>query len=160
MFRKIFPLFAPALFALAASLAFGQAGDDSVRVTVTMNPDGSKTVYETNGATHRSVATTTDAKGKARGRIIYQLDNEGRYESGTVFNASGKFRFKTLYRYDSGGRLSEETQLAKDGTVLHKIVYSFDADGHPSGYSIYDGAGTLLGRTTPATGAPPARGKR
>ena len=94
-----------------------------------MNPDGSKTVYETNGATHRSVATTTDAKGKARGRIIYQLDNEGRYESGAVFNASGKFRFKTLYRYDSGGRLSEETQLAKDGTVLHKIVYSFDAAG-------------------------------
>ena len=157
MFRKIFPRFAPALVALCASLALGQAGDDSVRVTMTMNPDGSKTVYETNGATHLSVATTTGANGKAFGKIIYRLDSEGRYESGTVFNASGKFRFKTLYRYDSGSRLSEETQQAKDGTVLHKIVYSFDADGHPSGYAIYDGAGTLLGRTTPKTSAARAR---
>ncbi len=149
MFRKIFPRFAPALVAFCATLACAQTDDDAVRVTVTMNPDGSKTVYQTNGATHRSVATTTDAKGKARGKIIYQLDSEGRYESGTVFTANGKFRFKTLYRYDSGGRLSEETQLARDGTVLHKIVYSFDADGHPSGYAIYDGSGALLGRTTP-----------
>ena len=61
----------------------------------------------------------------------------------------GAFRFKTAYRYDAAGRLAEETQLDKDDAVRHKIVYAFDAEGHQTGYAIYDGAGALLGRTTP-----------
>lgn len=149
MSRTFFVALAPALFLIAAGLAAAQGPDVAIRVTVTMNPDGSRTVYETDGANHRSVATTTGANGKARGKIIYRLNDEGRYESGTVFTAGGTFRFKTLYHYDGAGRLAEETQLAKDGTVLHKIVYSFDREGHPSGYAIYDGSGALLGRTTP-----------
>ncbi len=138
----------------AAGLASSQTSDDAVRVTVTMNPDGSKTVYETNGASHRSVATTTDANGKVSEKIIYRLDPEGRYESGDVFTGRGVFRFRSLYRYDSGGRLVEETQTGKDGTVLHKIVYRFDAEGHPSGYAVYDGEGNLLGQTTSKAARP------
>jgi YD repeat-containing protein len=93
--------------------ASAQSDDDTVRVTVTMNPDGSKTVYQTDGANHQSVATTTDADGKARGKIIYELDANGRYESGQVFAASGALRFKTLYQYDASGRLLQETQSAR-----------------------------------------------
>lgn len=128
--------------------ALAQSGDDAVRVTVTMNPDGSKTAYETNGASHRCIATTTGPNGKLREKIIYQLDDEGRYKSGEVFSGSGAFRFRSFYRYDSGGRLAEETQLSREGALLHKIVYRFDAEGHPSGYAIYDGEGQLLGQTT------------
>jgi YD repeat-containing protein len=134
---------------------FSQSGDDAVRVTVTMNPDGSKTVYETNGANHRSVATTTAADGRRKEKIIYRLDAQGRYESGKVFSGSGGFRFNSLYRYNSAGQLAEETQTDKAGKILHKIVYSFDGEGHPTGYAIYDGDGNLLGRTTPK--APTAR---
>src|SRR5450432_1810437 len=43
---------------------------------------------------HQSVATTTGADGKPRGKIIYRLDDEGRYESGQVFAANGALRFK------------------------------------------------------------------
>src|SRR5262249_21726563 len=85
---------------LIAFIALGQSSDDTVRVTVTMNPDGSKTVYQTDGA-NQSTATTTGADGKTRGKIIYQLDAGGRYESGQVFAPDGKLRFKTRYRYDS-----------------------------------------------------------
>jgi hypothetical protein len=114
----------------AAFSAIAQTVDDAVRMTVTMNADGSKTVYQTNGTNHQSVATTTGADGKPRGKIIYRLDAEGRYESGPVFAANGALRFKTLYKYDATGRLAEETQMAKDDSVLHKIVYSFDEEGH------------------------------
>lgn len=152
--RKIFLLFRAVWFLAAAGLAFSQTSDDAIRVTVTMNPDGSKTVYQTDGPNHRSVATTTDVGGTVREKIIYRLDAEGRYESGEVFTGRGVFRFRSLYRYDSSGRLAEETQTGKDGTVLHKIVYEFDAEGHPSGYAIYDGDGNLLGHTT-AKGARP-----
>ena len=129
--------------------ALAQSTDDAVRVTVTLNPDGSNTVYQTDAAKHQAIATTTSADGKARSKIIYKLDANGRYESGQVFAANGTLRFKTLYQYDPAGRLTQETQLAKDGSVRNKIVYSYDAEGHQAGYAIYDGDGKLLGRTTP-----------
>ena len=155
MFRQLVHFAAAPVLLVMAFSAVAQSSDDAVRVTVTMNPDGSKTVYQTNGANHQSTATTTGADGKARGKIIYRLDAEGRYESGKVFAANGTLRFKTLYKYDAAGRLAEETQISKDDSVLHKIVYSFDAEGHQNGYAIYDGAGKLLGRTVSKRPAPP-----
>lgn len=146
MFGKILAFGAPLFF--AATLC-AQGDDDALRVTMTMNPDGSKTVYRVDGTKHESVATTTTASGKPGGKIIYVLDAEGRYESGKVFAPNGAFRFKTLYRYNTAGELAEETQLDKDDAVRHKIVYAFDAEGHSTGYAIYDGTGALLGRTTP-----------
>ncbi len=155
---RLFLTFTVAFALVGGSLsALAQSGDDTVRVTVTMNPDGSKTVYQTDGANRRSTATTTGANGKAQGKIVYKLDGNGRYESGEVFTAKGVLRFKTRYRYDAAGHLLEETQLAKDDSVQNRIVYSYDASGHSSGYAIYDGAGRLLGRTTAKK--PAARGK-
>ena len=147
MFREIAPLFVAFLLFLRAFLACAQPTDDAVRLTVTINPDGSKTIYKTNGANHQSVATTTGPDGKLREKIVYRLDGEGRYESGQVFAPNGALRFKTRYQYDAAGRLAEERQIAKDNLVLHRIVYSFDAGGHQSGYTVYDGAGKLLSRT-------------
>lgn len=160
MFRNFLLLFTLSAFLTAAGGVFAQPNDDAVRVTMTMNPDGSRTVYRIDNAKHESTATTTTASGKPGGKIIYTLDAEGRYASGRVFAANGAFRFKTLYRYDTAGRLSEESQLNKNDTVLHRIVYSFDAEGHPTGYAVYDGSGALLGRTTPKTLAPAKRRAR
>ena len=82
MFRKIFPLLGCLTLGVGALQAPAQTGDDEARVTVTINPDGSKTVYQKDGRSRQATATTTGADGKPRGRIIYQLDSEGRYESG------------------------------------------------------------------------------
>jgi hypothetical protein len=152
MFRQILPLAAAFAFCAGGQLAVAQSGDDAVRVTVTMNPDGSKTVYQTDGASHRSIATTTGTNGKAQGKIIYKLDPEGRYESGQVFAPNGSLRFKTRYRYDAAGRLAEETQLGKGDSVRNRIVYTYDAAGHSAGYAIYDGDGRLIGHTTAKKG--------
>lgn len=135
--------------AFLPNFILAQSDDAAVRVTVTMNPDGSKTVYQTNEASHQTIATTTDAKGKKQGKIVYLLDAQNRYESGDVFAPNGILRFKTQYRYDSAGRLTDESQLSKEGAVQHRIVYSYDEAGHQTGYAIYDGDGHLLGRTTP-----------
>ena len=148
MFRNVLHLTACLMLGLSALPALAQSGDDATRVTVTINPDGSKTVYQKDGLSHQATATTTGADGKARGKIIYRLDSEGRYESGQVFSANGALRFKTLYKYDAAGRLAQETQLAKDDSVRNKIVYRYDSEGNPAGYAIYDGGGKLLGQTT------------
>ncbi len=157
IFRSSFALFTLVAFFRVAGWVCAQSSDDTVRVTMTMNPDGSKTVYRIDNAMHESVATTTTAKGKPGGKIIYTLDDEGRYASGRVFAANGALRFKTLYRYDTAGRLAEESQLDKNDEVMHRFVYSFDGEGRASGYAVFDGAGNLLGRTTPKNTSPPPK---
>jgi hypothetical protein len=127
---------------------------DAVRVTVSMNTDGSRTVYKFNDAQHMAIATITDQEGKLREKIRYELDDAGRFSSGQVFGPDGRFRFKSQYKYDSGGHLQEETQSAEDGALLHKIVYSYDQNGKRTGYSIFDASGKLLGRVTPLITGP------
>src|SRR5438445_12822735 len=127
---------------------------DTVRVIVSMNADGSRTVYKFNVSQHTAVATITDQEGKLREKIRYELDDAGRFSSGQIFGPDGRFRFKSQYKYDSGGHLQEETQSAEDGTVLHKIVYSYDQHGNRTGYSFVDASGKLLGRVTPLVTGP------
>jgi hypothetical protein len=149
--------------ACLALLAFAQAGfaqapdtSGTVRVTMTMNADGSRTEYKFDDANRKAVATITNADGKLRERIRYQLDEASRFASSRVFGPDGKFRFKSRYKYDSAGRLEEEVQMTDKDAVLSRIVYSYDQSGRQTGYAIYDGNGKLLGRTTdPGSKAPP-----
>ena len=144
-------------------IAFSQAAEksdsDAIRVTVSMNADGSRTVYRFDDPQHKAVATVTDADGKLRQKINYELDDAGRFSSGQIFGPDGRLRFKSQYKYDSAGRLQEEIQTAEDGTVLHKIVYSYDQNGKQTGYAIYDGSGKLLGRVNPMMTAPSGSSK-
>ena len=151
MFRQILRPGTVLAFCATGLLAGAQSSDDTVRVTVQMNPDGSKTVYQTDGLNRQTIATTTGANGKVQRKIIYKLDADGRYESGQVFAPNGILGFKTRYRHDGAGRLAEETQLGKDDSVRNRIVYSYDAAGHAAGYAVYDGDGRLIGRTTAKT---------
>jgi len=130
-----------------------RATTDAVRVTVSINPDGSRTTYEFDPPNRKTVATTMTAAGKPQGKIHYELDDAGRFAAGEVFAGDGKFRFKTRYKYDTAGRLLEETQLTKQDALEHKIVYSYDATGKQTGYAVYDSAGKLLGQTTPVSPA-------
>jgi len=127
---------------------------DAVRVTVSVNADGSRTTYEFDGSNHRATAITTSKEGNTIGRIRYLLDDAGRFASGEVYGPNEQFRFKTLYKYDAAGKLTQETQLGADDAVRNKIVYAYDKNGRQIGYSVYDAAGKLI-RQTP--GVAPSR---
>ena len=127
---------------------------DTVRVTVSMNADGTRTTYEFDPPNHRATATTTSREGKIIGRIRYRLDESGRFASGEVYGPDDQFRFKTQYKYDAAGKLIQETQLGGDDVIRNKIVYAYDKNGRQTGYSVYDAAGKLI-RQTP--GAAPSR---
>jgi len=147
-----------ALVVCDAKNAFSQSPEkneiNAARVTVSMNADGSRTVYQFDDAQHKAIATTTGQDGKLRQTIRYELDDAGRFSGGRIFGADGRLRFKSRYTYDSEGRLQEETQSAENDMVLHKIVYTYDQNGKQTGYSIFDASGKLLGRTTPLVSAP------
>jgi hypothetical protein len=147
-----------ALLLCAAKIAFSQSSEQpengAVRVTVSMNADGSRTVYKFDDAQHKAVATTTGQDGKLREKIHYDIDEAGRFSSGTIFGPEGHLRFTSRYKYDSTGRLQEETQSAENGTLLHKIVYSYDQTGKRTGYSIFEANGKLVGRTIAASPSP------
>jgi hypothetical protein len=147
-----------ALLLCAVKIAFSQSPErpenGAVRVTVSMNTDGSRTIYEFDDAQHKAIATTTGEDGKLREKIRYDIDEAGRFSSGTIFGPDGHLRFKSRYKYDSSGRLQEETQSAENGALLHKIVYSYDQTGKRTGYSIFDTDGKLVGRTVAGSPSP------
>ena len=136
-----------ALLMCVAASAFGQASTDAVRVTMSMHPDGSRTVYNFDNAQHTAVSTTTDPDGKVRQTIRYQLDNAGRFSTGEVSGPDGRVKLKSRYKYDDGGHILEEAQSAANGTPLNKIVYSYDPAGKQTGYSVFDASGKLVSRT-------------
>ena len=143
-----------ALLICGDATAFGQASTDAVRVTMSMHPDGSRTVYNFDNAQHTAVSTTTDPDGKVRQTIRYQLDNAGRFSTGEVSGPDGRVRLKSRYKYDEAGHILEEAQSAADGTLLHKIVYSYDSAGKETGYSVFDASGKLLSRTAGSAARP------
>lgn len=154
-------LFVLLLFCLGARPALAQttadSPNDSVRVSVTLNQDGSRTVYHYDPAQHKATATTTTREGKPAGKIQYELDDAGRFGRGRIFGPDGQFRFRTVYKYDGAGRLQEESRFGQDDKLANKLVYSYDASGKQTGYSIFDGAGKLLGQTSPALPAASAK---
>ena len=154
--RKLVPIMKRFWFAVAlacvllisvTAMVFAQPPSDAVRVTMSMHPDGSRTVYNFDNAQHTAVATTTDPDGKVRQTIRYQLDNAGRFSTGEVSGPDGRVRLKSRYKYDDAGRILEEAQSAPDGTLLNKIVYSYNSAGKQTGYSIVDASGKLVSRT-------------
>ncbi len=152
-------IFTGLLVVALAICAHGQSAPGEMRVSVVLNADGSRTVYETDAGNRRCVATTTGTNGKVREKINYDLDDNGRFTRGEVLGPKGEFRFLALYKYDANNHLSEETHLAKDEAVVGKISFRYDAAGHQIGYSTYDGAGKLLGQTAAAATASPAKRK-
>jgi len=142
------------LLMCGSATAFSQASTDAVRVTMSMHPDGSRTVYNFDNAQHTAVATTTDPDGKIRQTTRYQLDNAGRFSTGEVSGPDGRVRLKSRYKYDDAGHILEEAQSAADGTLRHKIVYSYDSAGKQAGYSVFDASGKLLSRTGGAAARP------
>src|SRR4029453_12609174 len=82
-----------------------QTRSDAVRVTVSMHPDGSRTVYKFDNAEHKAVATTTDPDGKLREMIRYELDEAGRFSSGEISGPDGRLGFKSRYKDGVAGPL-------------------------------------------------------
>ena len=141
----LFSLFALSVALSAATISAQTTGsDDAIRVTVTVNADGSRTTYKYDNSKHEAVATTADPDGKPRGKVVYRIDDAGRFGSGVVFGADGKFAFKVIYKYDAAGRVEQETRLDKDDSVLSRIVYAYSPAGKQTGYSIYDATGKLI----------------
>jgi hypothetical protein len=146
-----------AAFCASTTTLFGQLATptpDAVRVTVSMNADGTRTTYQFDSPNRRAVATTEGKDGKTVGKIRYVLDEAGRFMSGEVYGPDDKLRFKTQYKYDDTGKLTQETQLGPDDVVRNKIVYAYDKTGKQTGYSVYDPAGKLVRQTPGAAPRP------
>jgi len=45
--------------------------DETIRVTVAVNADGSRTTYQYNNTKHEAIPTTADDKGKPQGNVVY-----------------------------------------------------------------------------------------
>jgi YD repeat-containing protein len=145
-------LFLISLALVSAALAQTPPNDSEqpVRVSVTVNPDGTRTSYQFDQAHHQATATTTTTDGKVTGKIKYTIDDAGRFSSGIVMGPDDKFLFKSQYKYTPDGKLDQETHLSRDDAVIGRIVYEYGPDGRQTGYTVYDAYGKVLGKTAPA----------
>jgi hypothetical protein len=153
--------FALAVFAANLRAQAPSPLPDAIRITVSINADGTRTTYEFDAPNHRATATTITKDGNTIGKVRYVLDDAGRFASGDVYGPNEQFRFKTVYKY-AAGKLTEETQLGADDAVRNKIVYAYDKNGRQTGYSVYDAAGKLVRRTpdvAPSRSPSPAKRK-
>jgi hypothetical protein len=99
MFRlSVVTFFCTALMSILCQPIRAQSTDDTIRVTVAIGADGSRTVYRSDRANHKASATITGPDGKVREKIDYVLDEIGHYASGQAFGPDGQFRFKALYK--------------------------------------------------------------
>jgi hypothetical protein len=152
-FRDV-TLFLLASSALLLSAQSLQGPGDPVRVTVSVNADGSRTTYRFDSTNRKAVATTTSRDGKSLGTTHYTLDDAGRFATGAVYGPDHRLRFKSTYKYDDAGRETQEVQSDKSGAVLHKIVYAYDSSGKQIGYSVYDGSGKLVSQASAPVASP------
>ncbi len=160
------PLLAAALWLPNLFAQTAPNDSDSVRVNMTVNPDGTRTNFTFDTANHKAIAITTDEAGKRMSKTVYRLDPEDRFGTSVTFNADGTLRHKSIYKYNVRGQMEQETQLDRNDAVRAKIVYSYDSSGKQSGYSVFDANGKLLGQTSgagaamaPAPQAPPKKKK-
>src|SRR6266480_1907685 len=119
-----------ALLVCGIAIGFGQspeqAGSDAVRVTVSMHPDGSRTIYNFDNAQHKAVATTTDVDGKVRETIRYELDDGGRFASAEISGPDGRLRRIRQTSRRKGRRHHSPISLAK--TARKKSAITRPAD--------------------------------
>ena|ERR1700730_12515841 len=89
------PLFLRSTITLLAAVFIAAVGypqvannsdQNAVRVTITLNADGSRTSYEFDAAHKKATAVTTTSDGKVREKIKYDLDDS---------DAAGKLLGKT-----------------------------------------------------------------
>ena len=163
MFRRVICLLLSGLAVRSSEPVQAQlatATPDTIRVTVSMNADGTRTTYEFDASHHRATATTTTKEGKIVGRIRYVLDDASRFSSGEVYGPDEQLRFKTLYKYDAAGKLTQETQLGADDSLRNRIVYAYDKNGTQTGYTVYDAAGKVIRQTPPASSRSSSPAKR
>jgi hypothetical protein len=66
-----------------AAITVGQVAEnpdkETVRVTVSLNADGSRTTYRFDRPNKKATALTTGQDGKVREKIRYDLDDSGRF---------------------------------------------------------------------------------
>jgi hypothetical protein len=115
-----------------------QEADAPIRVTTATLNDGSREVTKIDPSTHTAERETQTPNGKLKQKIVYQLNDEGRWVTGVVYNAKGEVIMRATYKYDAGGRLSEEKQFTKDGQFVVKLVYRFNPAGRPVAVDAFD----------------------
>jgi hypothetical protein len=115
------------------SQAAAKTGDNTVRVTVSVNADRSRAVLQIRGCAAQSSRNQHRAGGEdLREEFAMNWMMPG-FSSGPIFGLDGQLRF---------------TSLEKNDALLHKIVYQHDSAGKQTGYAIFDASGKLIERTS------------
>ncbi len=102
---------------------------DTVRVKVTLNPDGSRTAYEFDTAHHTATATTTSRDGKPAAKFSTSSMRPAVSRPALFTARTGSFASRAYISTTTPAGCRKRRNSTKDGAVISKIVYTYDSAG-------------------------------
>ncbi len=148
----------PFLFAcLLLAAPWARAQNDSfgtIRATVKLRPDGSKSTTITDPDKHTAEETISNAAGKMVSKTTYILGENDVAESAIFYNAKGEIIYKASYKRDVVGNVTETAFASPDDQYLGKRVFVYGPDGKASQVIDYDANGQVIPTAQTAAGKP------
>ena len=138
---------------LAAPWACAQSETyGTIRATVKLRPDGSKSTTITDPDKHTAEETISNAAGKVLSKTTYILGENDAAESAIFYNAKGDVVYKASYKRDVVGHVIETAFASPDDRYLGKRVFVYGADGNASQVIDYDANGQVIPSSQTASG--------
>ena len=149
-----------------ASHAQDDSQSDTIRVTTTLHPDGTKTVTQ-NNPDDRTVETSNyDAADKLLQKIVYNVDELGQAVTGSLYMPKGVSKtgapllvlvYKMKYKHDGLNRVSEVENYSPADQLVTRQVFHYDPSNRVIKIDTYDAAGNIIATPSNSEAVPDKR---
>ncbi len=146
-----------ALLALTAQPARAQeAPTNTIKVTTSINKDGTKTVVQTDPMEGKAETSIYSAQDKLVQKTILKLGDSGTPEGGWVYTVRGVTAkgapklvlvYMMVYKRDNLNRLSEVLNYSPTNQLLSRQVYRYDGGSKLIRVDNFDATGKPIGAT-------------
>lgn len=143
------------LLAAATPAAHAQdAPSSTIKVTTSLNNDGTKTVVKTDGDNNTAENSVYDSHDKLIQKTVFKIGDNGSPVGGYVYatrgvDAKGQPKmvlvYMMVYKRDGLNRLSEVYNYSPTKQLLSRQVYRYDAGNKVIKVDNYDAAGNSIG---------------
>ena len=137
-------LLALALLTALFAASPARAQTEGVHETMTIHPDGTRTITIVDPEKPTSDETLQDSKGKTLRKTTYLLDDRRQALGSITYDPKGTILYRTSFRRDPTGRIDEEAISSATGQPLRRRVYTYGAGNKVTNIQEYDANGNLL----------------
>lgn len=135
---------------LAAPMLPAQVTYGTIKVTVKLRADGTRSTTKLDPDKHTAEETITDTGNKVLKKTTYLLGEDNIAVGAIFYDAKGNILYKASYQRDGAGRVTEAAFSAADDTYLGKRVFVYGGPGDvATQVTDYDASGQMIAPPEP-----------